>query len=265
MKSPYQIGWVPKMFTWMNVVFLSLPILIVIIISFSSTNDLTFPPTGISLRWYFNIFERAEFSESFGYSLFLAVVAPLLSVVIGGMCSIALVRYRFRGRAWVNNLVLFPLMVPEVVLGLSLLILFSKLHWYNPILNILILHVILTLPYAVKVISSNLYRFDLSLEEAARVFGAGKIKTFFRITLPIIKPGIVSASIFAFVVSFGNFTATLFLIKKRGTLPIQMYSYITTENDPTVAAVSALLIIMTVVLILILEKSFNLKVFTSKS
>jgi len=156
-------------------------------------------------------------------------------------------------------------MVPEVVLGLSLLILFSKLHWYNPILNILILHVILTLPYAVKVISSNLYRFDLSLEEAARVFGAGKIKTFFRITLPIIKPGIVSASIFAFVVSFGNFTATLFLIKKRGTLPIQMYSYITTENDPTVAAVSALLIIMTVVLILILEKSFNLKVFTSKS
>jgi putative spermidine/putrescine transport system permease protein len=155
-------------------------------------------------------------------------------------------------------------MVPEVVLGLSFLILFSRLHWYNPILNILILHVILTLPYAVRVISSNLYRFDLSLEEAARVFGASKIKTFFKITLPIIKPGVVSASIFAFVISFGNFTATLFLIQKRGTLPIQMYSYITTENDPTVAAVSATLIFMTILLILALEKFFSLNLFTSK-
>lgn len=264
MKSPYQIGWIPKMFTWMTVAFLSLPILIVIMISFNSTNDPSFPPVGISLRWYINIFERAEFSESFGYSLFLAVCAPLISIIIGGMCSIALVRYRFRGRELVNNLVMFPLMVPEVVLGLSFLILFSKLHWYNPILNILILHVILTLPYAVRVISSNLYRFDLSLEEAARVFGANKIKTFLKITFPIIKPGIVSASIFAFVISFGNFTATLFLIKKRGTLPIQMYSYITTENDPTVAAVSAVLILMTVLLILILERFSSLNMFGSQ-
>lgn len=262
MKREDRIGSIPRIFTWATVVMLSIPIAIVVIMSFNATNDLSFPPRGLSLRWYANIFARPELLEGFAFSLLVGVIAPLFSIAVGGICSLALVRYRFRGREIINSLVLFPLMVPEVVLGLALLILFSRLHMYSPLVNVLILHVMITLPYTVKVISANLYRFDVSLEEAARVFGASRLKTLWKITLPVIKPGIISASIFAFVISFGNFTATLFLITKRGTLPIQMYSYIITENDPTIAAVSATLIFLTVGFLLVLEKFFNLKMLT---
>ena len=155
-----------------------------------------------------------------------------------------------------------PLVVPQVVIGMSFLTLFSMIHLYQSIPSLLALHIVLTLPYTLRVFIANLSRSPLSLEEAAMVLGAGKYRAFVETTLPMIKPGIAAASIFSFVTSFDNITASQFLIWDRTTLPIEIYAYITKENDPTVTAVSSLLVLMTVGLVLLLERWVGLESVT---
>ncbi len=133
----------------------------------------------------------------------------------------------------------------------------------NSWVNITLLHTILAIPYTVRVLMASLYRFDITLEEAAKSLGANPLITFKEITLPLIKPGLLAAWIFAFVVSFNNFTATLFLISRKGTLPIEIYSYIRTQNDPTVAALSTMLILTTIMGVGLIAKYVGLEKFSS--
>ncbi len=244
------------------IVGMSVPLLIVFIISFHPGNDLVFPPSGISLRWYLNIFKHPVFLSSFRFSIILGTIATLISLLIGLAGALVLTRRKFPGAEAISSMLMSPLIVPQVVIGMSFLTLFSMLHIYQSVPSLIILHIILTLPYTLRVFIANLSRCPLSLEEAAMVLGAGKYRAFVEVTLPRIKPGIAAAAIFAFVTSFDNITSSQFLVWDQTTLPIEIYAYITKENDPTVAAVSGLLILMTVALALAMERWVGLESIT---
>lgn len=255
-----------KRFFWgiggIVIIGMSVPLLIVLIISFHPGNDLIFPPSGISLRWYLNIFKHPVFLSSFRFSMILGSIATLVSLVIGLSGALVLTRRRFRGAEAISSMLMSPLIVPQVVIGMSFLTLFSMLHIYQSVPCLIILHIILTLPYTLRVFIANLSRCPLSLEEAAMVLGAGKYRAFLEVTVPRIKPGIAAAAIFSFVTSFDNITSSQFLAWDQTTLPIEIYAYITKENDPTVAAVSGLLILMTVGLALAIERWVGLESIT---
>jgi putative spermidine/putrescine transport system permease protein len=246
----------------LTILFISLPLMIVIITSFNASSGVNFPPVGFSLKWYQNMVQRKAFAETAQLSFLLATLTTLFATCIGFLSSLAIVRYRFVGRSLLNAIILSPLIIPEVVTGLTFLFLFNRIKMHHSFLNILLLHILLALPYSIRVISANLYRFNIALEEAAMSLGANHIKTFFWVTLPLTKSGLITAAIFSFVISFNNFTATLFLVFQRSTLPVEIFSYIRTENDPTIASISTSLIILTVGLILVSERIVGLERFT---
>jgi len=240
--------------TFVGLTLIVFPQIVVLLTSFNSTPELAFPPKGLSLKWYRHMIEREAFFHSVKLSLLLATLATVASLVISFLFSLAVVRHKFFGRDLINALILSPLIIPEVVSGLALLYIFNRLQLYNTTVNLLILHILLTLPYSVRVISATLYRFDVSLEEAALSLGADRLRTFALITVPLIRPGLISAAVFSFVVSFNNFTATMFIVTRQTTLPVEVFSYIRTENDPTVAAISSVFVILTILLILVNRK-----------
>jgi len=244
------------------IIGMSIPLIVVFMISFNPGNELIFPPRGLSLRWYFNIFHYPSFLSSFQFSILLGVVATVASLVIGLSGALVLTRRKFRGAETISGFLMSPLVVPQVVIGIGFLSLFSMMRIYHSIPSLLALHIIITLPYTLRVLIANLSRCPVSMEEAAMVLGAGKYRAFLETTLRMIKPGIVASAIFAFVTSFDNFTASQFLVWDRATLPIEIYAYITKENDPTVAAVSSVLILMTVGLVILMERWVGLETVT---
>jgi putative spermidine/putrescine transport system permease protein len=255
-------GWFARTMTGVAVVCMTLPLVVVVAASFNAEAEIAFPPKELSLRWYRNVFERERFLASFQLSLLLAVVSTVVSLALGLLCSVAIVRYRFPGREAIATAVNSPLMVPQVVLGMSLLILFTRTGVTNSLLGLGVLHLVLTLPYTVRVLSATLVRFPLSLEEAAVIHGADRAKAFALVTIPSIKPGLVAAAVFAFITSFDNFTASQFLIWDRTTLPVEIFSHATMETDPTVCAISAMLILTTIVVVIAAEKWIGLEAMT---
>jgi putative spermidine/putrescine transport system permease protein len=248
------LGLSPRLLTAIACLLLVAPHAIVAVTSFDPRPAALFPPTGFSLAWYLNAFARPAFREALLLSFVVAAAAALFAVAAGTMASILIVRHRFPGRGLLTAALQLPMMIPEVVLGLGLLILFSRWRMHASVLNILLAHAVITLPYAVRVISANLQTVSVSTEEAAYVLGASPILTFFKITLPVIRQGMLAAAIFSFVVSFDNFTVTAFLVSSRGTLPVEIYAYIRTESDPTIAAISTLLIAVSLVGVLLVER-----------
>lgn len=261
--NPPALGFTVRTLVVVAMALLIIPQLIVAVSSFDASDTALFPPSSVSLRWYANTFARPAFREAFALSLVIATLASTMAVAAGTMVSVLITRYRFPGRRLLTVALQLPMMIPEVVLGLGFLILFARLRLHFSFGNILLAHCVITLPYAVRVITANLQTVSVSIEEAAYVLGAGPIATLLRITLPVIKPGLIAAAIFSFVVSFDNFTITAFLVTERGTLPIEIYSYIRTEGDPTIAAISTLLIVISVIAVLAAERLVNLERITN--
>jgi putative spermidine/putrescine transport system permease protein len=239
-----RIGLLVRLAVFTAAMLLVVPYLIVFVTSFDPSPAGVFPPQGFSLRWYANVFERHAFIDGFWLSTGLAVCSATLAVTIGTAASFVLVRHEFPGREVVNTLILAPLMVPQVVAGLGFLIFFTKTGVTNSFLGIMLSHVVLAVPFVVRVVAARLYGFPISVEEAAMTLGASRLLTMWRITLPMIKDALFAASIFAFVISFDNFNLSVFLVRGRGTLPVEIYSYARTEGDPTVAAISTLLMLL---------------------
>jgi putative spermidine/putrescine transport system permease protein len=248
------LGVTPRLLTLCGMALLVLPQIVAVITSIDPDPAAIFPPKGVSFGWYLNAFTRHNFREAFTISVVMAITVALTSTVIATMAAVSLVRRQFPGRDVVMALLQLPLMIPEVMLGLGFLILFAAVGMRFSLINIYLAHIVITLPYALRVIAASLQTVAPSLEEAAHMLGAGPIVSFVRVVLPIVRPGLLAAGIFSFVVSFDNFTLTAFLVTGRGTLPIEIYSYIRTESDPTVAAISTVLIVVSVAGILALEK-----------
>lgn len=241
------------------VLLLLAPIGLVIFLSFGADSYSTIPPTGYSLKWYRNAFVEPEFVTSFWVSIKVAAIVTPVSLVIGTLGAFALHRYRIRGGDALQALFYSPIMIPQVVTGIALLIFLNKVAFYSSFWGIVLGHVIITFPYVVRTVLVALSRYDAALDEASASLGARPIETFRLITLPLIRPGLFAGGLFAFVMSFDDFTVTIFLIGPGTmTLPVAIYQYMEWNLDATVSAVSALLVLMAAMSMLVVERSIGL-------
>ena len=240
--------------------FILAPLLVVVVVSFNREAATIFPPPSWSVRWYAHVFSVDLFVRSALTSAWLAVVATALSTPLGLAASLAIARGRFPGREAVQAFLLAPLVVPGVVVGIALLASFAAVGLRDAPLRLLASHVLITLPYSVRTILASLARLDPALEEAATTLGGSPARTFWHVTLPLIRPGIAAGTIFSFIISFDNVPVSLFLTDARtNTLPLAMMSYLEYNFDPSVAAISAMLIGLSVGASLLLEHLFGLK------
>ncbi|MBY0688186.1 ABC transporter permease [Microbacterium marinilacus] len=232
------------------------PILFVVATAFTAGNTLRFPPEGLSLHWFGEALGYRPFVGALVSSVQIAVLATLIALLVGVPATLAIHRGRIPGKAVVENLFLSPLIVPELVVGLALfqqlVVTFRIDNW--PVL--LIGHTALLLPYAVRVTGASLAGADPGLEEAARGLGASPMRTFWTITLPVLRPGIFSAALLSFITSFNNVPLSLLLQSRQTqTLPITMLDYVQQSYDPMVAATSTLILAATVVVAVIAERT----------
>ena len=235
--------------------FVLMPILVVIPVSFSQTQYLVFPPQGFSLRWYMNFFSTPELVDSLWLSLRLAAATTVICTVLGTMVALALVRYQYPGRRAIREFFLASIVMPRLVLGIALLMFLSKTFLSGHFGGLLLAHIVVAFPYVVRTVSASLFGLDRTLEEAGASLGAAPMMVFRTITLPLLKPGIVAGAIFAFVTSFDELVMTLFLAGPRlDTLPVKIFNYLEYTSDPTIAAISVILIAITAVAVLIAER-----------
>lgn len=231
--------------------FILLPLIFVTWLAFFAQEIPSFPPEGYSLKWFGAIASNRNFTLGFITSLQVAIAATALGIALGAPASLILARRKFVGSAALHQLLLLPLVVPGVVMGTSIYVfqieteIATGLPILGSIAGLIAGHTLVVIPWTVRLITASLAGVDRAVEEAAQSLGADQWTTFFRVTLPTIRPGIVAAALFGFVTSFGNLEMSLFLIGPgRITLPIAILQYLEWKIDPTVAAVSVLQIVL---------------------
>jgi ABC-type spermidine/putrescine transport system permease subunit II len=245
------------------IIFRVLPLPLVILSSFSESSMISFPPKSYSTRWYTGLLDRPEYIRSFLLSVRLASISMIVSLIFGTLASLGLARYKFPGREFIRSIFLSPLMLPAVIVGIALLRFLVEIRQTATFQGLLLAHLVLTTAYVVRTISSSLVGFDNSLQEAARDLGASAFHAFRTITLPLIKPGLIVAAIFSFITSFDETTVSIFITGGRTiTLPVRIFSQLEYGLDPTVTAISSLLIVMALIAITIIGKVFGLEKFS---
>jgi putative spermidine/putrescine transport system permease protein len=240
-------------------VFLVMPLLVVIPISFGQSSLMEFPPSEYSLRWYRVLWEDPRWLAAASTSLKLGVIVAVLSTVIATFTAIGLARYQGPGRAALQAVIMSPLIVPVIVSGVALYYLFSLLKLTGTFTALVVSHTLLTFPYGVVVIGAALEKFDTRLEQAAMSLGAGPVLTLWRVTLPIISPSITIAALFAFLISFDEVVMALLLSGPQTlTIPKQMWDGIRFDLSPVIAAVSTVLLLLSAALVAVAEISRRL-------
>ena len=234
--------------------FMAAPLVIVVINAFNKSPYSQWPPQGFSTKWFSTVFHYEAFRQSLYVSLKVALGSTLLALVIGSMASYALVRYRIVGKTIIQSAYFAPLTVPRVAIGFSLFALYISWHrsLYGSISGLVLAHLLLVLPFVVSIFVATMGSIDPVFEEAARDLGAGRIRTFLKVTLPQMRIGLIVAAIFAFITSFDELEMSIFLVRPAtDTLPVQMFFYLEQQQTPALAALSAILIALTIGLVLL--------------
>lgn len=239
--------------------FILAPILIVCAVAFTSRGYLSLPTDGLSLRWFRALADNRDFVDAFWASLWLGTLSATLAVAITVPAALAIARHRFPGREVIATLVQTPLMIPPAVLGIAFLRFFTISRISGTFIGLAMSHVVIIMPYALRLALSASTSLDRQAEHAAASLGASGWATFRRVTLPMILPGIVSGWVLAFITSFDEVTMTVFIASPRTTtLPVRLFMYIQDNIDPLVAAVSAGLIGLTAVAMVVLDRIYGL-------
>jgi len=242
----------PRLGTWAyygivgaTLAFVVAPLLAVIWVSVFVNKIIGFPPTGYTLKWYANAWALVDFREGFLLSLQLALLATAIGLAIGVPAALALARARFRGKAFISTLLLSPMMVPGVVAGSGVYLYFIQIELLSGVQlaatlpGLIAAHVVIVIPWVVRLVTTALLSVSENVEEAAQNLGATPLQTFWRVTLPIARPGLVAGALFSFIVSFTDLEKSLFLVGPgRTTLPIAIINYLEWNLDPTIAAVA---------------------------
>jgi len=239
--------------------FMTLPTLVVIGVSFDPTAILSFPPAGLSLRWYANVLTYPQFQRAAVNSLVVTAVAVALALPAGTLAALALERGRLRGRSVWAAVLLSPLVVPGVAAGLGFLILAAALGLLRSRSVLVAAHVALVLPFVVRSVWVSVRNLDPALERAAASLGATPWRAFRRVTLPLLRPGLFAGLLFAVVVSLNEFVVSLFISNRlTEILPVAMFTYVVNYTDPTIAALSSLFIVATFVAVWLADRYLNL-------
>jgi len=241
------------------VLFMTLPTLVVVVASVNSTAILSFPPQGLSLRWYENALTYPQFRRAAVNSLIVTAASAALALPIGTAAALALVRYPVRLRGLWNTALLSPLVVPGVAAGLGLLILAARLGLLANRGVLIAAHVVLVLPFVIRSVMVSVANLDPLLERAAASLGARPWRVFRRVTLPLLRPGLFAALLFAVIVSANEFVVSLF-VSTRVTeiLPVAMFTYVVNYTDPTMAALSTLFVAATFAAVFLADRLLHL-------
>ncbi|MCJ8141131.1 ABC transporter permease [Falsirhodobacter halotolerans] len=240
--------------------FLLAPIIVVFIVSFDTRQYLAFPPESLSFGSYAKVFANEAFISAFGRSVLIGLIVGLVAVAIGMLLSLALVRYRFRGRDGIGFLVLAPFLVPSIVLAVGLMLVLAPIGLLDTYAGITLAHLGITIPYTVRTITMSLMAVDRRVEEAAMVHGASPLTVFRRITLPLVRPGLIAGGVIAFLISFDEATISLFIVSIRtSTLPTEIYRYLEYSTDPQIAALSVVLILISIAVVVLVERLIGLR------
>jgi ABC-type spermidine/putrescine transport system permease subunit II len=242
----------PLLWTYcvLTLVFLCAPILIVVVVSFNASEFIEFPPRAWSLRWYQNYFSARQWVEPTLLSLRIAFVTMVLATALGTTAAIGLTRGRFRGRRMLEFFFVSPMVMPTIVLAIGLYLLFARFKLVGQPLALYLAHTVVAAPLVIVIVSAALKTTDSAIELAARSLGAGYFRTLWHVTLPAILPSVVSGAAFAFLVSFDEVVLAIFLGgPATTTLPKRMWESVRYEIDPTLTAISTLLVIIPIVIL----------------
>lgn len=248
------------------IIFILAPLVMVIAVSFTDKGYLSLPTDGLSLRWFKAILDNPDFIKAFWVSTWLAFVSATVAVAIAVPAALAIARHKFPGRDAISAFLLSPLMIPHLVLGVAFLQFYSKIGLGNSFYGLAAAHIILITPYALRLALSSATGMATDAESAALTLGASKFTVFRRITLPLILPGVAGGWILSFITSFDELTMSVFVSSPATqTLPVKMYHHITQTIDPLIASVSTVLIVLTFLVMLVLDRFYGLdKVFVGK-
>ena len=255
MSGEHKQGWVLTASALLIVIFLQVPVLVVALAAFSKTAYLTIPPQGVTLHWFEVVLRDTDYLAATWTSLWLATASTAASLVLGLSAAYAIQRRMVPCSAFLSSVMMAPLVLPTVVLGVALLQYYAMAGVQGNSLGLWLAHVVITVPYVVRSSLSSLSSVDESLEHAARVLGADAFTSFRLIVLPLVKPGLVAGGLFSFITSLDNVPVSVFLLSaSQTTLPVKIFTAVEQGVDPTVAAVSTLLIVVTGLALLIAER-----------
>ena len=265
MRTRDELGWSAiKGTTGLVYLFLLFPLLAVVIISFQPSKFPTFPPEGFSLKWYQAFLNSDRMLTALRNSFIVALGASVCAGIIGTITALGFVRRSFPKKDILSSVLFLPMIISPVVIGVALTAFLTKMGFQKNYLFLIAGHTTLVLPYIFVTVRAQLYGFDQEVEEAAMTLGANELETFFEVTLPLITPGLAAGMLLAFVISFGEFTATQFWVQpSTSTAPIEIYTMVRTSITPMINAMATVLMLITVVvpltLDLILGKNLILK------
>lgn len=239
--------------------FLSIPLIVITFSAFSPSAFPEFPPTGVSVQWFQEVFTSRAWIRSINTSLILLGVVTPCTVVLGTLAAYALHHLDFRGAGLIQGFLMSPLMLPQIVLGIALLYVFSAVGVSGSIWTMALGQMVITLPYVVRCVNASIASFDSTLENAAMSLGADRATTFRRVTLPLIKPGIIAGAVFAAVTSLGEVSVSLFLSAPTATpVSVRIFNYIEQTFDPAVTAVSVIFIAVSIVVLFVIDRTVGL-------
>lgn len=246
-------------FHWAFGLFMLAPLVMVVLVSFTDKGFISMPFDGASWRWYRAILDAPDFIDAFWRSLALGAAAATLATVLAVPAGMAIAWHRFPGRDAILGLLLSPLMVPHVVLGIALLRFLTQLGLSGSMAGLTAAHTVIVLPYVLRLVVAAATGFDRSIAQAAESLGASGWTVFRRIELPLILPGVAGGWLIAFINSFDELTMSIFVASaSTQTLPVKMYNHIAHTIDPLLASVSTVLIVLTLVLMLVLDRFYGL-------
>lgn len=240
--------------SWAVVAFLVVPLVVVIGVSVTETEFLKFPPEGFTLKWYTALLGDRSYLDSFWLSAELAIASTAAALLLGVPAALVIARKRFPGAQAINAMFLSPLVLPNIVIGVAVLQYASQMGFARGFFALLIGHIVIVVPYVMRTSLASLAGLETSYEEAAQDLGATAIATFFLVTLPQIKPGVIAGSLFAFIISWINVEVSIFnSTPLQVTLPVKIFNYVQFTVDPLIAAVSAVTIYVAILAVVLLD------------
>lgn len=236
--------------------FLFLPIAVIVVNSFNATTAKPYLSwKGFTLDWYIRLFDNAALLSSFGNTMIIAAVNTLLATCIGTLAAVGMYKYKFRGKTVIDALLYIPVVIPEIVMGISLLTLFSKTSIPRGMLSLILAHITFSIPFVIFNVRARLAGYDNSVEEASLDLGANRTQTFFRITLPVLAPGIGGGALLAFTLSLDDVIISYFTNGQTMTFPLKVMESIKSGVSPDINALSALILIGTILLAVLTQRT----------
>lgn len=254
-----------KVFCTIVYIFLFLPISVIVVNSFNATTTKPYLSwKGFTLEWYVKLFDNSALLESFGHTIVLAVVSTLLATAIGTLGAVGMYKYKFRGKSIIDGLLYIPVVIPEIVLGIALLTIFAKVNIPRGMITLILAHMTFSIPFVIFNVRARLTGYDNSIEEASMDLGANRIRTFFDITLPVLAPGIAGGALLAFTLSIDDVIISYFVNGQTKTYPLKVMESIKSGVAPDVNALSALILVGTIVAVVLTQSDLLKKHKTAK-